>query len=734
MGSSIARKNKRRQEDTGGKVNAENAAENHTSNKKQRNNRGRSGYRTITRTAKRGVRELEQNEESLSDEEERLESSNEDEGPQKADTDDKGKAYNALLSLLTVEQEEESEDEDVDEEGSKLENASLGEESEDESDPSHIAGLVEDEAIEEDEIVSDLEDDSDEEDQADPYEHHFGNSSEDYLKKSIKVLESKNWKNVKETFDSHTAFVSRPPVEEFSDFTKIPTSHSLKNYKIKQKILEPFLDEFDGEQFVKKSSTAQKILDPMFCYNDILFPYNSHTETKDYRKLYTLHVLNHINRTRDKILKNNTRLRLQSERVASGELDPKDEQEYRDQGFTRPKVLILLPTRNHCYRVIQDMIKISAAEQVENLKKFKSEFYDDSEVPDSKPDDFRDLFDGNTNDFFCLGLKMNRKSLKLYSSFYNSDIIFASPIGLQLILENPDKKKRQNDFLSSIEILIIDQTHAIELQNWEHVLTILKYVNKIPEKFHDTDFSRVRMWAIEDQSKYFTQSLIFTEYNTPNINNLLTRSKNIFGKYRFRSIVSNKDSAMAKVGLNIKQIFTRFESTSPFTEPDERFNHFKSVIVPSLTKSTSYEDGLLLYIPSYTDFIRIKNYLHNKTSLLFSDVNEYSSQKELGRARAFFQQGRSKVLLYSERLHHYRRFELKGVKNIMMYGVPTNPLFYTEVVSSIGRSAFEEIADLDISTVRCLYSKWDALALERVVGSERAPILTHGQNEFYEFR
>lgn len=191
---------------------------------------------------------------------------------------------------------------------------------------------------------------------------------------------------------------------------------------------------------------------------------------------------------------------------------------------------------------------------------------------------------------------------------------------------------------------------------------------------------------------------------------------------------------MHKVGIKIKQIFSRFDSSSPLSEPDDRFNYFKSVIVPSLAKSTTYEDGMLIYIPSYTDFIRIKNYLHQKTSLLFCDVNEYSKQQDLTRSRALFQQGRVKIMLYTERIHHYKRYNLKGVKNVLMYGVPTNPVFYTEVVTSIARSVFEDIADFNISSVRCLYSKWDALALERVVGTERAPVLTHGQNEFYEFR
>lgn len=728
MGASDARKGRRRDHDESHSVKPG------SDRKRARTNRGRSEYRNVTRTTRRGPRDVEEEEREISEKEQGSESDSDAE--EDAGDVDKGKAYDALLGLLSAEQEVDEEESESEEEQYGDQSAEEDEEdkvNEGEQDP--IAGVVEEE-VENDEAEEEFDSDSEDEDLSDPFEYHFANSSEQYLQDAIKTLdESNRWKNSKKTFDSHSCIVSHPPIESSTKYTKIPSNNSLDDYNIKQRVLEPFIIKNNGLEFVNTNDTAAKILDPMFSYNDVLYPYVSHKAKEDYRRLYALHAVNHIYKTRDRILKNNNKLHAQNEKVSSGELDPADEIEFRDQGFTRPKVLILLPTRHHCYQVVEEVMKISGVEQIENQKKFKTQFLDqDAIVPNNKPDDFRDLFEGNTNDFFCLGLKFTRKTLKLYSSFYNSDIILASPIGLQLILENPDKKKRQTDFLSSIEVFIIDQANAIELQNWDHVLTVLRYLNKIPEKLHDTDFGRVRMWSIEDQAKYFTQSLIFTEYSTPNINNLLTRSKNIFGKYRFRALVKNEKSGMSKVGLKIKQIFSRFESASPFTEPDDRFNHFKSVIVPSLAKSTSYEDGLLLYIPSYTDFLRIKNYLHNKTSLMFCDVNEYSEQKDLSRSRALFQQGRRKILLYTERLHHYRRFDLKGVKNILMYGVPNNPLFYPEIVSSIGRSAFDGIADIDISTVRCLYSKWDALALERIVGSERAPVLTHGQNEFYEFR
>lgn len=84
------------------------------------------------------------------------------------------------------------------------------------------------------------------------------------------------------------------------------------------------------------------------------------------------------------------------------------------------------------------IIELSDSVQQENIKRFIQEFGVAEDETDTdagtKPEDYKFTFRDNIDDCFRIGIKLNRKSMKLYSEFYSSDIIVASPLGLRLII------------------------------------------------------------------------------------------------------------------------------------------------------------------------------------------------------------------------------------------------------------------------------------------------------------
>lgn len=81
--------------------------------------------------------------------------------------------------------------------------------------------------------------------------------------------------------------------------------------------------------------------------------------------------------------------------------------------------------------------------QIENITRFRKEFGIPEGVvdkfasaePDAFPRDHVETFEGNSDDDFRVGLKLTRKSVRLFSEFYGSDIIVASPLGLRMSVE-----------------------------------------------------------------------------------------------------------------------------------------------------------------------------------------------------------------------------------------------------------------------------------------------------------
>ncbi len=204
-------------------------------------------------------------------------------------------------------------------------------------------------------------------------------------------------------------------------------------------------------------------------YKDLGFSESNVSVGEEVRFVYTAHALNHVLKTRAKILLNNAKK--EKKEAASKEDDLPG---MRDQGLCRPKVLIVVPFRESARRIVRMMRKLLFEEdkggKVANRSRFDEEFGGDDtdkveEKRGNKPDDFYETFAGNIDDGFRIGLAVTKKTLKLYADFYSSDIIIASPLGLRMSIGSAeDKDGIDYDFLSSIEVLIADQANVFAMQ------------------------------------------------------------------------------------------------------------------------------------------------------------------------------------------------------------------------------------------------------------------------------
>ncbi|XP_048456742.1 U3 small nucleolar RNA-associated protein 25 homolog [Rhincodon typus] len=458
-------------------------------------------------------------------------------------------------------------------------------------------------------------------------------------------------------------------------------------------------------------------------YKDLYYPERTAIQNgEQIRHAYCLHVINHVLKANSQVLSNNAKYQDQK-----AEID-----DLRDQGLTRPKVLIVVPFRESALRVVQILISLLDVKdklEVSNKKRFKDEYGSRPEdrPPNLKrPEDYEAIFAGNIDDHFRIGVAILRRSMRLYAPFYSSDIIIASPLGLRTIIKAEGDKIRDFDFLSSIEILIIDQADIYLMQNWEHVVHLLKHLNQQPHEPHGVNFSRVRMWNLNNWSKYYRQTLIFSAFQDPQINAVL--SKHCFN-YRGQVVVSNlpQTGSVCHVVVQLPHVFQRVDVFSFAGLPDARFEFFIKNILPQYREAVM--SHTLIYVPIYFDYVRLRNYL-NREEVNFSHICEYSKKSTINRARHHFLKGEKPFLLFTERFHFYKRYTIKGIRHLIFYELPTYPHFYSDICNMLNP---ENRGDEATWTCTVLYSKYDAQKLSRVVGAERAAQMIQSKKSVHLF-
>ncbi|KAJ2244709.1 rRNA-binding ribosome biosynthesis protein utp25, partial [Coemansia sp. RSA 475] len=462
-------------------------------------------------------------------------------------------------------------------------------------------------------------------------------------------------------------------------------------------------------------------------YRDVVYAGRSLENEDEITTAYALHAMNHVMKAKDQEHKNNSKL---AKAHASGS----DAGELRDRGFTRPRVLIVVPFRNCAYRLIEKLLKLVSAEQEMNSSRFAKEYGPDEEEERKhnsnkrKPEDFQRTFAGNIDDSFRIGVQLHYKSVKLYADFYRADIIIASPIGLRMTTGAESGDRKDFDFLSSVEMVIVDQCDVLLMQNWDHVSHLFNHMNLTPKKDHGCDFSRVRSWFLDGMAQYRRQTILISEHMTPEIQAVFNNNcRSIEGKVRIKPAYTG---AVDNVVTQVSQIFKRVSVRRLASANDDRFSNFVEQTLPDLEKSMMNKKHTVIFASSYFDFVRIRNHCKDK-GYIFAAISEYSTKSEAMRARMKFFDGELQFILYSERAHFYHRYPIKGIHHLIFYSLPDHSHYYSELVNLMLTSNDTVSADQLSCTV--FYSKFDQLKLERVVGSRLVAQLLSGERSQFTF-
>ena len=468
--------------------------------------------------------------------------------------------------------------------------------------------------------------------------------------------------------------------------------------------------------------------------------------------LLVLHLLNHVLTSRGRIQRNNKKAKQEEE---------EESEKFRDQGFTRPTVLILLPTRGTCHTFFNKMLALLGdTANVDNIDRFEQEYgppeIDEEEdekkrqhkkqVIEAKGLEWQELFGEETNDDddFKVGLSITPKtvfkgdggviSVKLYSDFYRSDIIIASPLGLKLSLGGDDDESQDVDFLSSIEICLVAHSSVLLMQNWDHVNGVLECLNQLPKKNNDTDFGRVRNYLLAGQAAHWRQLIVCSSLCDPHIVSTFKRhAKSIAGRLKLQRRTPVEDASLCNVLVRVKQVFQRIPCSSFVNQGKDRLRFFEQRILPQIQN----QKHTMLFIPSYFDFVSVRNLLLKK-EIEFVSVTEYARASEVTRGRARFLQGIKPLMLYTGRAHFFQRHVIKGVRHLILYGLPEHGEFYSGLVNDLhaGLEREDDEDDMDMAApLSCLsvFTKYDALALERIVGNEHCNRMIKGEKSTYMF-
>ncbi|EKX74240.1 conserved hypothetical protein [Theileria equi strain WA] len=532
---------------------------------------------------------------------------------------------------------------------------------------------------------------------------------------------SSNAPIVGECFVDHPLFASykvkskTPVLERVLKSNAVPDPVENGSYYFISKNLIKKLHKLskDAENKVDIPQLSNRIRYLFHCINsylDVLYV-DHHTRNLDaVRFVCSLHIANHISKGSIKKLDSTEN---------DGKVDNKDlgneNTHNRSEGFTRPKVLVLCGLRCIAYEIITYLLMLlPPSKSDESLERFENEFsLGEDDLSDQvemfsktkKPQDFVNTFSGNQDDAFKVGIRYQSGILHLFTPFYSSDIIVASPLGLRSIVGHKGDGDSDYDFLSSIEIVVCDRIDIIKFQNWRLFSDLWKLINQPLVKWRDGDISKIRMSVIDGQIGEYRQNILVSCSRNAVFNSLFKNGKNKRGSIRLFSPYTS-DYILLGSRCKIQQFFIKVPASNIKQANEELLDYFIDNMMDNLHEVKE----VLIVLADYTQYYRICKKL-KASNLEYLTCHESNTSKQMTFSRQKFYSGSVPILITTFRLLFFKRYLFKGASRIFLLQPPEYAPMYKDLLRMVDPGKNNSIV--------CYYTLFHTALLEPIVGTSR---------------
>ncbi|KEG09950.1 U3 small nucleolar RNA-associated protein 25 [Trypanosoma grayi] len=178
----------------------------------------------------------------------------------------------------------------------------------------------------------------------------------------------------------------------------------------------------------------------------------------------------------------------------------------------------------------------------------------------------------------------------------------------------------------------------------------------------------------------------------------------------------------------VRQHFLRFEpGPSPEACDDARFDVFtRDVFAKKIAPLVERDVRTIIFVPSYFDYVRLRNYMIREHRDAFAAICEYTSLQQQRKALGQFTDLERPLLLVTERFYFFKRYFVKLAEVMVFYSPPVFPAFYMSLVSRL-------VANSPNAFALTLFCRFDTHELNRIVGTRRTRQLLEREADAYSF-